>query len=109
MALSHADKEIVLFNAFKSKLGTSQQTSMVFNLSSLIQPIDNLSELEHPFSCQEMDQIITCLPSNKSPGSDVFNTDFVKKCWRVIAPDFYELYNNFLKDHSACVASMVHM
>jgi hypothetical protein len=36
MALSHADKEIVLFNAFKSRLGTSQQTSMVFNLSSLI-------------------------------------------------------------------------
>jgi hypothetical protein len=48
MALSHTDKESVLSNDFKNRLGTSQQTSMVFNLSALIQPIDNLSELEHP-------------------------------------------------------------
>jgi hypothetical protein len=71
----------------------------------LIQPIDNLSELEHPFSCQEIDQIIKCLPSNKSPGPDGFNTDFVKKCWPVIAPDFYELYNNFFEG-SLCVRSI---
>jgi hypothetical protein len=108
MAISHAEKEIVLFNAFKSRLGTSQHTSMVFNLSSLIQPIDNLSELEHPFSRQEIDQIIKCLPSNKSPGPDGFNTDFVKKCWPVIAPDFYELCNNFFEG-SIYMASMVHM
>jgi hypothetical protein len=88
---SHTDKATVLFNAFKNRLGTSQQTYMVFNLPSLIQPIDNLSELEHPFSCHEIDPIIKCLPSNKSPGPDGFNTDFVKKCWSVIAPDFYEL------------------
>jgi hypothetical protein len=52
---------------------------MVFNLPALIQPIDNLSELKHPFSSLEIDQIIACLPSNKSPGPDGFNTDFVKK------------------------------
>jgi hypothetical protein len=98
----------MLFNAFKNILGTSQQTSMVFNLPSLIQPIGNLSELEHPFSCHEIDQIIKSLPSNKSPGLDGFNTDFVKKCWPVIAPDFYELCNKFLKDLSACAALMVH-
>jgi hypothetical protein len=105
MALSHNDKEFVLFNAFKNRLGTSQQTSMVFNLSSLIQPIDNLSELEHPFSCLEIDQIIACLPSNKSPGPDGFNTDFVKKCWPVIAPDFYDLFNNFFEG-SLCMHSI---
>jgi hypothetical protein len=105
--LSHADKESVLFNAFKNRLGTSQQTSMVFNLPSLIQPIDNLSELEHPFSCHEIDQIIKSLPSNKSPGPDGFNTDFVKKCWSVL-PLTSMNYAKKIKDLSACAALMVH-
>jgi hypothetical protein len=61
----------------------------------LIQPIGNLSGLEQPFSSLEIDQIIARLPSNKSPGPDGFNTDFVKKCWPVIAPDFYDLFNKF--------------
>jgi hypothetical protein len=78
---------------------------MAFNLPSLIQPIDNLSELGHPFSCHEIDQIITSLPSNKSPGPDDFNTDFVKKCWPVIAPDFYELCNKFFEG-SLCMRSI---
>jgi hypothetical protein len=89
----------------QEQTGTSQQTFMVFNLSSLIQPIDNLSELEHPFSCQEIDQIIKCLPSNKSLGPDGFNINFVKKCWPVIAPDFYELCNNFFEG-SICMRSI---
>jgi hypothetical protein len=82
LSLSHTDKESVLFNAFKNRLGTSQQTSMVFNLPSLIQPIDNLLDLEHPFSCHEIDQIIKNLPANKSLGPNGFNTDFVKNVGR---------------------------
>jgi hypothetical protein len=105
MVLSHTDKESVLFNAFKNRLGTSQQTSMVFNLPSLIQPIDNLSELEHPFSCHEIDQIIKSVPSNKSLGPDGFNMDFIKKCWTVIAPNFYELCNKFFEG-SLCMHSI---
>jgi hypothetical protein len=104
-ALSHTDKESVFFNAFKNRLGTSQQTSMVFNLPSLIQPIDNLLELEHPFSCHEIDQIITSLPSNKSPGLDGFNMDFVKNAGPVIAPDFYELCNKFFEG-SLCMRNI---
>jgi hypothetical protein len=42
VAISHAEKAYVLFQAFKDRLGTSQQMSMAFNLSSLIQPIGNL-------------------------------------------------------------------
>jgi hypothetical protein len=105
IAISHAEKAVVLFQAFKNRLGTSQQTFMVFNLSSLIQPIDNLSELEHPFSHQEIDQVIENLPSNKSPGPNGFNTDFVKKCWPVIALEFYELCNKFFEG-SICMHSI---
>jgi predicted RNA binding protein with dsRBD fold (UPF0201 family) len=69
VAISHAEKEAVLFQAFKGRLGSSQQTSMVFNLSSLIQPISNLSELEMPFSHLEIDETIKNLPTNKSLAS----------------------------------------
>jgi hypothetical protein len=105
IAISHEEKAVVLFQAFKDRLGTSQQTSMVFNLSSLIQLIGNLSELEIPFSHQEIDQVINNLPTNKSPGPDGFNTDFVRKCWLVIAPEFYELCNKFF-DGSICMHSI---
>jgi hypothetical protein len=105
IAISHTEKEAMLFQAFKDRLGTSQQTSMVFNLSSLIQPISNLSELEMPFSHHEIDQIIKNLPTNKSPGPDSFNTDFVRKCWPVIALDFYELCDKFYEG-SICMDSI---
>jgi hypothetical protein len=95
VVVSHKDKEEVLFQAFKNRLGSSQPTSMVFNLSELIQPAHNLSTLDLPFSRSEIDQIIRNLPSNKSPGPDGFNTDFVKKCWPVISSDFYELCDKF--------------
>jgi hypothetical protein len=105
VAISHAEKAYVLFQAFKDRLGTSQQTSMVFNLSSLIRPIGNLSELEIPFSHQEIDQVIKNLPTNKSPCPNGFNTDFVRKCWPVIAPEFYELCDKFFEG-SICMHSI---
>jgi hypothetical protein len=78
---------------------------MVFNLSSLIQPIGNLSELETPFSHQEIDQVIKNLPTNKSLGPGGFNTDFMRKCWPVIAPEFYELSDKFFEG-SICMHSI---
>ena len=41
---------------------------MIFDLSMLLQPTDNLVALEEPFTTQEIDSIVKGLPSNKSPG-----------------------------------------
>jgi hypothetical protein len=98
-------KSIYVFQTFKDRLGTSQQTTMVFNLSSLIHSVDNLSELEIPFSHQEINPIIKNLPTYKSPGPDGFNTDFVRKCWSVITPEFYELCGKFYEG-SICMQSI---
>lgn len=68
---------------------------MVFNLSTLLSDPVDLSELEEPFTHEEIDQVISNLPSDKSPGPDGFNTDFVKKCWPVIREDFYALREAF--------------
>jgi hypothetical protein len=48
--ITHEEKTAALFKTFKERLGSTQQRAMVFNLSTLIQLVDNLSELEVPFS-----------------------------------------------------------
>jgi hypothetical protein len=53
--------------------------------------------MDSPFTKQEIDNIINSLPSDRSPGPDGFNTNFVKKCWHVIAPDFYDLRESFFQ------------
>ena len=68
---------------------------MSLDLESLIQVNIDLSFLEAPFSLEEIDLIVSNLPSDKSPGPDGFNTDFIKKCWHIIKEDFYKLCQAF--------------
>jgi hypothetical protein len=71
----------------------------------LLHADDNLEDLQAPFSKEEIDSIVHNLPSGKSPRLDGFNLDFMKKCWRVIAPDFYELCSGFYA-HNICLQSI---
>lgn len=76
---SYEGKANLLYESYKDRLGTSKFTQMYFNLSSLITPRNELEWLEHPFLKEEIDNIIFALPSNKSPGLDGFNGNFLKK------------------------------
>jgi hypothetical protein len=53
---------------------------MLFDLGQLIQQSEALGSLTEPFTHDEIDAVVASLPSDKSPGPDGFNTDFVKKC-----------------------------
>jgi hypothetical protein len=55
----------------------------------------DLHWLDEPFSKQEIDSIVAALPSDKSPGPNGFNTNFIKKCWPIISHDFYDLCDQF--------------
>lgn len=48
-----------------------------------------------PFSVEEIDSVVKTLPSDKAPGPDGFNTDFIKSCWHIIKQDFYNLCDAF--------------
>jgi hypothetical protein len=50
---------------------------MFFDLGSLIQPID-LSDLDQPFSSEDVDSLIKELHVDKAPGLDEFNGLFKK-------------------------------
>lgn len=88
---SHEDKTAILWEAYKERLGPSEFTQIYFDLNELLQADDNFEDIGAPFSKEEIDSIVQNLPSGKSPGPDGFNSDFMKKCWKIIPPDFYEL------------------
>jgi hypothetical protein len=101
----HDQKANLMWNAFKSRLGTSDFSENVFDLSNLINMQDGLQWLDSPFTKQEIDSIIVALPSYKSPGPDGFNTNFIKKCWHIISQDFYDLCEQFYHE-DVCLRSI---
>jgi len=101
----HTSKDELIWNDFKERLGSSNFEYMQFDLDSLlIQNID-LSSLEVAFSSQEIDNVITQLPLDKSPGPDGFNNNFLKKCWHLIRHDFYSLCAAFHSE-DVCLQSI---
>jgi hypothetical protein len=93
--LEHELKSGLLWDAFKCRLGSSDFSGIGFDLTELLTSDVRLHELESPFTKLEIDSIIKLLPSDKSLGPDGFNTNFIKKCWHIIAPDFYDLCDKF--------------
>lgn len=78
---SHAEKENLIWNSFRIRLGQTEFQHMLFDLSPLIQRHENLETLEARFTTDEIDSVVRLLPNNKSPGPDGFTNEFIKKCW----------------------------
>lgn len=89
-----------MWNAFKNRIGQSEFSGLLFDLSSLVQRTDNLESLEEQLTTEEIDQVVKNLPNDKSPGPDGFNNEFIKKCWNTIKQDFYELCWAFQNNNS---------
>jgi hypothetical protein len=100
----HDGKENLLWEAFKKRLGISDFNGMIFNLNSLMNTQD-LSQLDTPFTRQEIDSVIADLSNNKSPGPDGFNNEFIKGCWSLIANDYYNLFETFY-EQEICMRSI---
>ena len=53
----------------------------------------NLSELERPFSEDELWNAIKQLPMGKSLGPNGFSSEFLRSCWPIIKADFCEAFD----------------
>jgi hypothetical protein len=78
LVTEHYQKAAILWRAFKQRLGTVSNTSMMFDLNDLF-PHNDLSCLEVPFTNEEIDEVIKHMPNDKVPGPDGFNGRFMKK------------------------------
>lgn len=88
---SHNDKEQLLWQDFKERLGKTELTRFAIDPSSLLERRDDLNFLEEPFSNNEIDTVTKGLPNDKSPGPDGFNNKFLKSCRATIKGDFYKI------------------
>lgn len=103
--ISHKDKEQVIWEDFKIRLGISEYSGFQVDPSAFINNMTDLQSLEAQFSSVEIDNVIKSLPNNKSSGPDGFNSEFYKKYWPIIKNDFYKLCRDF-HDCSLCLRSI---
>jgi hypothetical protein len=103
----HDMKASLLWNVFKCRLGSSDFSENVFDLSGLIMLQEGLHWLEEPFTKQEIDSIVAALPSDKSPGPDGFNTNFSKSTGRSFLRISTTYVSNFIRWMSVFEVLMV--
>jgi hypothetical protein len=101
----HEQKAEFIWNSFKDRLGISEFNGMITDLASILSPNQDLDWIQGKFQKEEIDRIIANLPNNKSPGPDGFNGEFLKKCWNVLAQDFYGLCKDFYEG-TVCLQSI---
>ena len=91
----HEQKASLFPYSFKNRMGVSNSPQMALDLEALFDWHIHLSSLVDMFSTQKIDSLISIIPANKAPGPDGFNGFFMKKCWHIIAQDYYGLAAHF--------------
>ena len=83
----HHEKAAILWNAFKERLGQTGEISHPLNLINLITRVEDLQDLDSPFTKQEIDSVFKHLPSDKAPGPDGRHAIFFKKYWGILGDE----------------------
>jgi hypothetical protein len=81
---AHEDKATEFSDFYERLLGTHENRYITIDLEALGVPSFELSQLDAPFSEEEVWETIKCLPSDKAPRPDEFTGRFYKSCWPII-------------------------
>jgi hypothetical protein len=84
---SQEEKIVVMDDFYDNLLGTSITRVNTINLPELGINVHDLSELDLPFTEEEVWCTIKQMPSVKAPGPDGFTGCFYKTCWAIIKKD----------------------
>jgi hypothetical protein len=84
---THDEKAAVIDEYFEAVLGNCTAREYTINLAELGINAHDLSDLELPFTEEEVWRTIKQLPSDKAPGPDGYTGRFYKACWAIIKED----------------------
>jgi hypothetical protein len=84
---THEEKAAVIDEYFECVLGNCTRREYTINLAELGINAHDLSDLELPFTEEEVWMTIKQLPSDKAPGPDRYTGRFYKTCWAIIKED----------------------
>jgi len=84
---SHEDKASVIDDFYENLLGICTAREHTINLADLGINAQDMSELDLPFTEDEVWRTIQQLPSDKAPGPDGYTGRFYKSCWTIIKED----------------------
>jgi len=75
--------------------GNEEDTAdFLSNIPLLVRPEDN-SDLNRPFTEEEVIKVIWSMDSDKAPGPDGFTIHFYKMCWDIIKTDLLKMIKGF--------------
>ena len=84
---SHVEKAACVDRFYTNLIGKCVDRDRVIDLEALGLPSFELSELDAPFSEQEVEDIIKRIPADEAPGPDGSTGRFYKVCWPIIKVD----------------------
>ena len=93
IAFAHEEKEKVIGDYFKNHIASAVPRTTTINWQSLGYTQHDLSDIEVPFSHDEVKNTINSMTSDKAPGPDGFTGAFFKACWEIIKEDVMAAIN----------------
>jgi hypothetical protein len=100
IAVAHDGKEKIIGDYFRDHLGSMVQRPVTFLWPALGYNSRDLSELEAPFTLEEIKETIYSMPGDKAPGPDGFTGAFFKSCWETIKYDIAAAINTLFAMNS---------
>jgi hypothetical protein len=95
MATSPVEIEDTIFNHMNNIIGTNVPCLERFDWDRLNLPKPDLSDLDAPFSEEEVRKAIFDSAADKAPGPDGFSITFFRTAWAVIKQDMLNAVNKF--------------
>jgi len=94
--LAQQDKEEVAYNFFNSLLGVAPSARPYsLDWAALGYETVDLSDLDAPFTDDEIKKIVQLIPSQRAPGPDGYIGLFYKSCWDIVKGDLVEALHGF--------------
>lgn len=96
--IDHDEKAKLMWETFKDRLGRSEYNGMLYNLNNILPTSEMLNELEAPFSKQEIDEVVSQLPNNKSPGQMASIMSLSRDAGLLLHQIIINFFNHYLKE-----------